>query len=408
MTTLVLVNKPISTLSDGYDLRVWNLCRALAELEPLISICVSMDGMVNTQTTEVTLRSSELFVDEVTVAIGRSARPSWRRHVRWREDMFFRLAYPDIYREVVLAMRNACLHYSIERLVVFGSNLAEFTLPFRGKKILFDVCDSVVLTQERAMRYRAMEGAFENVKGWIALQRWKQTERRLPRWFSHVTTISDADSRAIAGLAGHKGRVTTIPNGVALDRLVIGERSQSAKRGVAFWGNLSFEPNREALRFFFTEIYLPYLRDSNIECCIVGKNADPWLIDLSKKDKHIHIKGYAEDLGSAICEYPIMVNPMVIGSGMKNKVLEAFALGMGVVSTSLGMEAISGSINNEHFLEANTAEKFALSIKRLLDNPEECVMMGERARKLVGDRYSWSAVSSKWVAIFKELREDRG
>ena len=317
------------------------------------------------------------------------------------------MGYPEFYRGVVRAIEKACLQYSIQRLIVFGSNLAEFALPFRDKKILFDVCDSVVLTHARSMRHHCNGWSAEYVRRWVALQRWKQTERHLPHWFSHVTTISDADSRTIVDLAGHQGKVSTVPNGVTLTGLADTECNRPARRGVAFWGNLDFEPNREALRFFFNDVYFPYLRKFNIECAIIGRNAEPWLINLAKTDRNVHVMGFVQDLHSAIGEYPIMVNPMVIGSGMKNKVLEAFSMGMGVVSTSLGMEAIAGAVKDEHFLEANTAEMFALSIRQLLDNTEQRAMIGERARRLVSQRYSWSAVSSQWVTIFKNLGEDR-
>jgi glycosyltransferase involved in cell wall biosynthesis len=406
MTTLVIVNKPITTLSDGHDLRVWHLCRALAEFETLISVCVSLGENGNAQANEKPLRTDDIFLDEI-IATNRSPElPSWRRHLRWSEVNLYRMGYPEFYREIVSTIEKACLQYSIQRLIVFGSHLAEFSLPFREKKILFDVCDSVVLTHERAMRYHCKGWSAENVRRWVALQRWKQTERQLPHWFSHVTTISNADSEAIIELAGHRGKVSTVPNGVTLSAPADTSCRRLARRGVAFWGNLGFEPNREALRYFLNEVYFPYLRKFNIECVIVGRGAEPWLANLAKTDRNIHVEGFVQDLRSAIGEYPVMVNPMVIGSGMKNKVLEAFSMGMGVVSTSLGMEAISGAMKDEHYLEANTAEMFALSIRQLLDNTEQCAKIGERARSLVSQRYSWSAVSSKWVMIFKELGED--
>ena len=65
MTTLVLVNKPISTLSDGHDLRVWHLCRVLAEFETLISVCVPLGENGNAQANEKTLRADDIFLDEI-------------------------------------------------------------------------------------------------------------------------------------------------------------------------------------------------------------------------------------------------------------------------------------------------------------------------------------------------------
>lgn len=405
MTTLVVVHRPISTLSDGHDLRVWHLCRALSAFETLVCFCIPLVAGDGLRAEPRTLPIHEIFADEVIPTTADLGHPSWRRHLRWSEVYLYRLGYPRYYRNVVRAMQETCIEHSVTRLVVFGSGLAEFVLPFRDKKILFDVCDSAVLTHERATRYQCKRWSIEFARKWLALLRWKQTEKCLPNWFSHVTTISDADRRAITNLAGQDKNVTTVPNGVALDRSAMVERAAPKRRGVAFWGNLGFAPNQEALRFFLDDIYRPYLGEYDIEVCVVGKDAGPWLTELAKANRRIRLMGYVEDLYSAIGEYPVMVNPMVIGSGMKNKVLEAFSMGMGVVSTSLGVEAIAGAAGGEHFLEANDPEAFALSVRQLLDNPEQTRRLGERGRRLVEQRYSWSAVSSKWVALFEELGE---
>src|SRR5260221_14728540 len=66
-----------------------------------------------------------------------------------------------------------------------------------------------------------------------------------------------------------------------------------------------------------------------------------WLQDEAQRDHGIRLTGFVDNIHSVLAEYPIMVNAMRIGSGLKNKVLEAFAMGLAVGSTGLGIEAIS-------------------------------------------------------------------
>ena len=119
---------------------------------------------------------------------------------------------------------------------------------------------------------------------------------------------------------------------------------------MAFWGNLAFSPNETALRFFIDEVYEPFLRSADVEVCIVGPNAPAWLTRYAAMTSGSCCPGFVPDLRAAVRAYPVMVNPMLTGSGLKNKVLEAFALGLAVVSTPLGVDAFPGVRDGAHAL----------------------------------------------------------
>jgi glycosyltransferase involved in cell wall biosynthesis len=97
-----------------------------------------------------------------------------------------------------------------------------------------------------------------------------------------------------------------------------------------------------------------------------------------------------------VAEYPVMVNPMRIGSGMKNKVLEAFGIGLAVVSTRLGMESVPEARDGEHYLEAEDAAAFARQVLAAIDAQPGLEVLRQRAQQLVRERYLWSAVGRRW------------
>ena len=89
-----------------------------------------------------------------------------------------------------------------------------------------------------------------------------------------------------------------------------------------------------------------------------------------------------------------MINPMVEGSGLKNKVLEAFACRVPVVSTPLGIEAID-AMPGRHYVKADSPGDFAEAVTSLLADPAYASEIAEAARLLVESKYRWSAIGDQ-------------
>jgi glycosyltransferase involved in cell wall biosynthesis len=170
---------------------------------------------------------------------------------------------------------------------------------------------------------------------------------------------------------------------------------------VAFWGNLDFAPNRAAVEYFCTEVFLPYLRTTGTLFFVIGSNPSPELVRLSRMEPAIRVLGFVDDLFGLVARIPVVVNPLISGTGLKNKVLEAFALGRAVVSTSLGMEAIE-AINGDHFVAADDPKTFAAAVSGLLAAPQERSRLGANARAFVLQRYTWESIGGEWVQLAAE------
>jgi glycosyltransferase involved in cell wall biosynthesis len=218
-----------------------------------------------------------------------------------------------------------------------------------------------------------------------------------------VTTVSPPDTREIVHLAGVASNVLTIPNGVD-DDFLDPLPEPARHRAVAFWGNLAFGPNLEALRFFVHEVYRPVLRPAEVGLCIFGPNAPRWLTELAAEDPGIGLPGFVPDLRAAVGRYPLMVNPMRTGSGLKNKVLEAFGVGLVVVSTPLGVEALPTAQDGVHFVAAQDGASFGLAIMDLLEDEPRRLAIRGAANALLHEHYRWDIVGSTWRALFQEGR----
>lgn len=401
MTVLAITNRPLSSFASGYDLRVWHLCRVLAESEKLVLLALSLGGE---EPGEGSIHPESLFAEVVCLPLPGTRRPSILRHLRLNEADFYSLGYPEFQRAAERQIGILCDRHGIDKLLVFGSNLAGLVRRFSGrKKVLFDVCDSVVLTHERQSIASAGDGFGRRLQNRLMLHRWRALEGRLTDWFDQVATINRADSLTIERLSGGARVVATIPNGIDPSLESAYSEDAAKRRGVAFWGNLAFPPNRDAVDFFYHNVYSPYLKPEGIEWCIAGRGAEDWLVEAAARDAGIRLTGFVTDLRGLLRQYPVMVNPMRIGSGMKNKVLEAFALGLAVVSTALGMESIDGAVPGRHFMAADEPRRFADDIVALLNDNDLRTHMIRSARELMLGQYTWNIVGRQWVDLFNKL-----
>ena len=115
-----------------------------------------------------------------------------------------------------------------------------------------------------------------------------------------------------------------------------------------------------------------------------------------------HLEGFVEDLYGFISDKGVMINPMIEGSGLKNKVIEAFAVGLPVVSTPLGIEAIDGEVNR-HFLVASKPLVMAQMIEQLLSDDQARRAIRTEARQLAEDKYSWGPIGDAFNRILGEV-----
>ncbi len=94
--------------------------------------------------------------------------------------------------------------------------------------------------------------------------------------------------------------------------------------------------------------------------------------------------------------------PVLSGSGTRLKALEAMAQGLPLISTTLGVEGIELR-PEEHFLRADTAEEFALGIRKILGDPERTERMRWAARRRVESIYSWEETLSPALRDLEQL-----
>lgn len=209
-------------------------------------------------------------------------------------------------------------------------------------------------------------------------------ERWLPA-FDLILTASPEDAARVRAPAA-QAEVKVYPNAIPVARLP----DVPEQEVVAFSGNLEYRPNVGAVRFFRRKVW-PLLRDRRPQLIwrVIGKNYREVAAELDG-DPRIELAGPVEDAILTLASARVVVVPLLAASGTRLKILEAWAAGRAVVSTTLGAEGL-GARHGEHLLLADDAVGFANAVLELLDWPERRAALGRAGRELYLRCFSWPA-----------------
>jgi glycosyltransferase involved in cell wall biosynthesis len=217
-----------------------------------------------------------------------------------------------------------------------------------------------------------------------------------------VLTVTPQDRETFIANGIPPEKVFALPVGVDTERLrPIPLFLEFGK--VTTLGTMSWPPNADAVRYFIESIY-PRIKSELPEArfTVIGANPPPEIRSLASRDSSIEVTGYVDDIRAALDGTGAFVVPLRIGSGIRVKILDAMAMGLPIVTTSIGCEGIE-LIPGEHALVADNPAHFAESVIRLLRDHGERARLGAAGRGLVENCYSWPHVLRRLDDILSTL-----
>jgi glycosyltransferase involved in cell wall biosynthesis len=260
-------------------------------------------------------------------------------------------------------------------------------------------CRSAILDLHNieSVWHRTLAASESALRAW-ALRRFATASVALERkWlpkFDSILATSTIDADLARQLAPGVN-VSVYPN--ALPETPQPRRLE--RQEVVFSGNLEYPPNISAVRFFHKSIW-PVLQSRwpELKWRIVGKNPDA-IRPFVAGDPCIQVTGFVEDAVAVLAEGQVAVIPLLAGSGTRVKILEAWAAGTPVVSTTLGAQGLDCA-DGTHLLLADEPCRFADSVSRLLASPQDRLRIGSAGRQLFEERYTWPAAWKTLDSIF--------
>lgn len=241
---------------------------------------------------------------------------------------------------------------------------------------------------------------------WIQYKKLFKFESKMCGKVDLCIAVSNEDKRELLKM-NPQAKVEVVPNGVDVDYFKKDEGVFEEKNTIIWTGGTGEFYNRSSLVYFFQKI-LPIIKSSmpEIKFYIIGKIAGKSLEkEISKNKQNVFLAGYVEDIRPWMNKASVFVAPILAGGGTKLKVLNAMAMSKPVVTTTKGAEGIEG-VNGEHFLVADEPKEFACKVLFLLKNPDVAKEIGENARRLVEDKYSWVKIWNNMNNLYEKMLQN--
>ncbi len=173
-----------------------------------------------------------------------------------------------------------------------------------------------------------------------------------------------------------------------------------------FIGSFRHDPNRVALDWFVRHALPAILKREPRARLVVAGSEPPPTHAYADYAANLDMLGYVEDIRDPLAKYAVFVCPILSGSGVRVKLLEAFAAGIPVVSTRVGAEGLAKEDGAICAL-ADDPTEFAARVLAMFENPDAAAQLAARARAEVEANWDMAAITGKLVEGYAELARDK-
>lgn len=204
---------------------------------------------------------------------------------------------------------------------------------------------------------------------------------------------STTDAKALRAM-GANCSLKVMPNGVDLGYFQPrSARPRSSE--LVFVGTMDYDPCEKAVYYFCSKI-LPLIRREIgfVRFVVVGRNPSRRLRAMAEDDLDVVLTGRVPDVRPFVQRADVFVVPLLSGSGTRLKILEAMAMGVPIVTTSIGVEGIR-AVNGEHLLIVDSPATFARGVVQIMRDPALARKLATNARTVVEREYAWPALSDR-------------
>ncbi|MFC2111916.1 glycosyltransferase family 4 protein [Bacteroidota bacterium] len=177
------------------------------------------------------------------------------------------------------------------------------------------------------------------------------------------------------------------------------EPFQENKLNLFFIGALDWAPNQEGLTWFFQNVWPAILdRWPGMELHIAGRNSSAFFI--GPPPPNVILEGEVDNAIDFYRAHNVMIVPLLSGSGIRIKILEAMAMGKLVICSSIAATGL-GIENGKHLFIAESVEEYIDTLASLIEHPGQMKKIGDLASQFVTENFDNLVLSKKLISFYK-------
>jgi sugar transferase (PEP-CTERM/EpsH1 system associated) len=380
MNILFLCHRVPYPPKRGGKIRPFNMIRHLARSHEVAVATLVRSAQEESDAEQLRSYCDELYVGRI------SPFEAWARFglygLMGRPATFGYFHSPVLYRKVrrLLALRK------FDAILVHCSSMGHYVAHHEGCRKVMDFGDA---DSEKWLEYAATSPPPVSWAFRLEGRRVRKAEQRLGAQFDAGSVNAPRERDVLAGYV--RSPIAVIPNGVDLEYFQPGSASGRGyiPNRIIFTGNMSYRPNVEAVRHFAAMIFPRILREiPDAQFHIVGMDPTPAVRHLADGNR-IVVTGRVDDIRPYFDSAAVAVTPLRVARGLQNKVLEAMAMRVPVVSSPAAFAGIS-AVAGQDLLVAGRPGEFSRAVVNLLRDPAARERVAAAGRACVETNHNWS------------------
>lgn len=387
MKIIVVLPRFPYPLEKGDKLRAYNQIRSLSKLgHEVYLFCVSHDKVTEHQIEVMNSYCKEVVVVRLNRLV--SCKNALRNFLASKS---IQIGYWD-------SKRSRRAYKALEKRVapdVIYSQMVR-TMPLVARSAVpkvMDFQDALSMNMERQMEH--CHRGLRRFAYHFEFKMLRSTEYNSFKIFNALTIISVPDSEAIPHRKN--GEIKIIPNGVDFDFFHPLEREKRCD--IVFCGNMQYAPNVDASRYLAEEV-MPHVWQSIPEATLLLAGATPVSAVRRLASDKVFVSGSVDDIRECYASARVFAAPMRLGSGLQNKLLEAMAMRMPCVTSSIANDSLGAEAGRD-VLIGDKAEEVAAHIVKLLQSQQERDTLAQNGYEFVHKNYSWDVFGSKLAEVLQ-------
>lgn len=223
-------------------------------------------------------------------------------------------------------------------------------------------------------------------------------ERRVAANFRHLVFTSPKEAETFSHTIRHRSCLG-IPMRFDPDKKAGGSIRTYDRNKVVYVGKMDIPHNSSAVVYFCQKIWARVKREApDAKFYIIGKSPSPEVVRLQEAYPDIIVTGEVDDVKREMGDAAVMIAPLLFGTGIKTKIVEAMSLGVPVVTNPIGSEGIN-AVNQEDLFVCESDEEMAQKVMLLLNNEEMNEKVSRNSIRYVSRHFSSSATRQKLELI---------